>query len=325
MNPYWGKHIGSFFTVLLKRIFLFLTGNLSIQDLATDELQILILLCIAISSSLVGCFLVLRKMTMQANALSHTVLCGILVSHLICNHTTHTLTGYMIASLITALITISLIQLLTRYAQVQEDASIGLVFTTLFALGIVGVSMYGRNMHIGTEIVMGNIDALSLSDCNISLLALFSNLAITLVFFPTMRLLAFDTQFAKSLGVNIAIFELLLIIQTAITTTAAFRAVGALLVLAFFVGPTLTARLFTHKLRTLLILSCLSSVGCSLCGVALARHILSLYNIPLSTSALISTLITCNYLIALPLSKLYKTIKHKELQKIPHTKTRVPA
>jgi manganese/zinc/iron transport system permease protein len=80
-------------------------------------------------------------------------------------------------------------------------------------------------------------------------------------------------------------------VLTAMTCIAAFRAVGVLLVLAFLVGPVLTARLWTNRLKTLIALSCAFGGASTLLGVALSRHFLSVYNMPLSTGGIVVALI----------------------------------
>src|SRR5690348_5384464 len=83
MNPYWGASFSEFILLFFHRMVQWLTGSLSLCDLASDEIQVLTLICIAFSGALLGCFLVLKKMTMLANSLSHTILLGIVGSYLL--------------------------------------------------------------------------------------------------------------------------------------------------------------------------------------------------------------------------------------------------
>ena len=95
-----------------------------------------------------------------------------------------------------------------------------------------------------------------------------------------------------------------LLFLAAATCIGAFRAVGVLLVLAFLVGPYLTARLFCHRLKSLLLLSSLIGIGASLFGVALARHLLSAYDLPLSTGGIVVCAIGLFYLAGVALKKI---------------------
>ncbi|WP_316358771.1 metal ABC transporter permease [Candidatus Neptunichlamydia sp. REUL1] len=292
MNPYTGQSFFGFFGVLFKRVFLALTGDA--HSLASDEVQLLVLIMIALSSALVGTFLVLKKMTMLANSLSHTVLLGIVGAFLITrgegiyNIGVPTL---LIGALITALCTTFSTEFLHKKLRLQEDTSIGLIFTAFFALGVVLVTTLTRNSHLGIEAIMGNVDALHPSDMKQVFYLFLFNTALVFLFFRRLELLAFDSQLGRNMGISLIFFNYLLMFQTAITAIGSFRAVGAFLFLAFLVAPVLTARFFTHRLKPLLFLAGGIGVLAAAFSVALSRHVLSVYHIPLSTSGLAATVL----------------------------------
>lgn len=294
MSPYFGKDFFSFFPLLFSRLFHLATGALSWKDLAPDEIQILVLSLICISSALVGSLLVLKKMTMLANSLSHTILLGIVISTLLFSSGGVLAINFkilMVAALITGLLTTLLTQLFHKVMRLQEDASIGIVFSSLFALGIVLVTLYTRNTHIGVEVVMGNADALHADDLKMALWVALGNAAAVLLFFKEWKLICFDTPLGKSLGFRPGIFNLFLMLLTSATAISAFRAVGVLLFLAFLVGLPLSARLLTSNLRRLLFVAMGLGIGCSLFAVAISRHFLTAYQMPLSTAGLTVTLV----------------------------------
>lgn len=300
-NPYTGQSFFNFFVVLASRLWGFLTGH--VTDLAADEVQILVLAGIAMSAAMVGTFLVLRKMAMLANSLSHTILLGIVLAYLatrdglLDEHVGHlNMKALLVASLIMGVLTTFLTQFLTRTARLQEDASLGLVFTTLFALGIVAVTLLTRSAHIGLEAVMGNADALRPEDCRFVFLILALNLVLILFFFKEYQLTTFDPALAQALGFSTAFFSYLLMAQVAMTAIGAFRAVGVLMFLAFITGPVLTARLLTHRLKAMLAISVGLGSLASLLGVALARHLLSAHDMALSTGGIVVCVITAIYL-----------------------------
>jgi manganese/zinc/iron transport system permease protein len=307
VNPYWGKEFGSFFLLFFQRLVEMITGKISLEELASDEVQIFVLGLVGCASALIGSFLVLRKMVMLANSLSHTILLGIVIAYIILIPVASSalietqgisLQALLIASLLTALLTTLLTQGLTHLMKLQEDASIGLVFTTLFALGVVLVTIFTRNTHIGAEAVMGNADALHIHDLKLIFIIALSDLLLIILLFKEFQLTTFDPGLARSLKVSPTLFSYLLMVMTSATVIGAFRAVGVLLVLAYLVGPVLTARLLTNHLKTMIALSVLIGFVCSLCAVALARHFLSVYHVPLSTSGLVVTLIGFVYLLA---------------------------
>lgn len=301
MSAYWGAGFFEFFVILLSRIGYFLMGDVS--SLAADEIQIGVLSAVAISCGIVGPFLVLKKMSMFANSLSHTILLGIVSAYLFASSlwggAMFDLSTLLIGAAIAAFLTAFFTEGFIRFFRLQEDASVGLVFTTLFALGIVLVTLYTRNVHLGVEAVMGNADALSFSDFRTASFVALSNISIIALFYRQFQIASFDKNFAKTLGISSGFFHFLLLFLAATVCIAAFRSVGVLLVLAFLVGPYLTARLFSNRLSTLLTLSPLFGILASLTGVALSRHLLSVYDLPLSTGGIVVTLIGLFYVVAL--------------------------
>jgi len=197
----------------------------------------------------------------------------------------------LVASLAMGILTVLTTDFFTKVLKLQEDASIGIVFTSFFALGIVLVTILTRSAHIGIEAVMGNVDALHLNDCKNVLWILLLNLALVWLCFKEYQITTFDPALAKALGVSGVFFNYVLMLQVSITTLGAFRAVGVLMVLAFMTGPSLTARLLTQRLQTLLGLSVFLGVIASFVGVALARHLLTVYGLALSTSGIVVCII----------------------------------
>lgn len=306
INPYYKQDFLGFFLTLIQRFAAYCTGNLEVESLVADELQMLVLVGVAISSSIVGTFLVLRKMTMLANSLSHTILLGIVLAYILTHsasdghdHQGIDIKAMMIAAVATGILTTFLTEFLTTVIRLQEDASTGLVFSTMFALGIILISMYTRNAHIGAEVVMGNVDALHIDDLKLVYTVVFLNIVVFTTFFKEFKITSFDTQLAKSLGISTVFFNYLLMVNVSATSIGAFRAVGVLMVLTFIVGPPLVARLLTNRLGKMLFISSAVGITASVAGVALSRHLLSIYYIPLSTAGLVVCVIAAFYVLAL--------------------------
>ncbi len=301
MNPYWGHTFFSFFYVLFGRIWQGLRGQLAWEDLATDEIQILVLLLIAGSSVLVGVFLVLRKMTMLANSLSHTVLLGIVIASISIKQGQRgpNLQLLIFASLISSLLTALTTHWLHKVLRLQKDASIGLVFSTLFAIGIISVTLFLRNAHLGAETIMGNVDALHLKDLLLTFYLFLFNAVVTFALYPRYALMTFDLTLAKSFHIPTTWLNHLLMVQTAATAVGAFRALGAFLFLALLVLPPLTARFFTFRLKPLLFISYLIGALSSIFAVALSRHTLSVHHTPFSTSGLTTLMLALFFFIGI--------------------------
>lgn len=309
LNPYFDQNFFSFFAVFFYRLWLMLTGQIALDQLASDEIQCFALAGLGVASALVGSFLVFRKMTMLANSLSHTILLGIVLAFILGSSQEEMHEGklnlpiLLLASMLISLLTVLTTEFLSKVAKLQEDASIGLVFSAFFALGIVLVNLLTRNAHIGAEVVMGNVDALHHDDLKIVLFIFFLTVATTLIFYRGWMITTFDPGFARILGFSTAFYNYFLMILVSLTVVAAFRAVGVLMVLTFITAPPLMARLYCIRFSKLLLLACFLAILFSLVGVALARHILSVQGIALSTAGVVVTLMGTSYLIAAFISR----------------------
>jgi len=306
-NPYSQLTFFEVIWTFLIRMGQLLFGGIALEELATDEVQILVLIFVASTAALVGTFLILRKMTMLANALSHTILLGIVIAFYLFSpsgyeHARHTginIQMMLFASILMGLVTAFLTDFLTKVLRLQEDASIGIVFSSLFALGIVLVTALTKNTHIGIEVVMGNVDALHADDLKLTALIFVLNLFVILLLFKEYTITTFDPPLANALGISTLFFDYLLMIQVSGTVVGAFRAVGVIMVLALITGPPLTARLLTHRLKGVILLAMGIGSLASLCGVALSRHLLTTLGVSLTTGGLVVCMIILFYLLAL--------------------------
>lgn len=302
-NPYSGVSFFEFFWILMQRI-----CTLS-YPLASDEIQLAVLACSALACGIIGPFLVLKKMSMFANSLSHTSLLGIALVFILFSQ--WGLGALLIGALLSALLTAGLTSGLIRAFRLQEDASIGLVFTSLFALGVILVSVYARNSHLSSEAVTGNCDALRIQDLKLTGGVALFNLTIIVLFYRRLLFMAFDEPFSNSVGLSSVVWRSVLFFTTALTCVGAFRAVGVLVVLALLTGPYLTARLFCHKLHQLLVWTPALGILACVIGVALSRAILSSGQLALSTSGLVSAVIGLQFILAVGVKKALQS-KSKE-------------
>ena len=288
MNPYIHTPFFEFFALFFSRLFQLITFQLE-GALASDEIQIFSLCLIAILGAVLGALLVFKKMTMLANALSHTILLGIVLAFLLMGGVFY-LPGFVIASVLTGILTTFFVQVLTERFKLHEDAAIGYVFTTLFAMGIMLVTLYTKSVHLGLESIMGNLDALHKDDLSYLFWLCLINVSITIAFFKEFKLISFDSVYSKSLGINTGFFNYLLMTQVAFFCIGAFRAVGVILVLSFLVSPVLIAKKAKSLGRVMLFASL---IGClvAIVSVALSRHLLVYYDLPVSTAGLTVSLL----------------------------------
>jgi len=306
-NPYYDSNFLSFLATFFSRFFLMISGQLSLGELASDEIQIIVLGGVSLSGAIVGSFLVLRKMAMLANSISHAILVGIVIAFMLTrafmvggdpHHQFINIQVMLLAALMMGIFTSLMTEFLTKTIGLQEDASMGLVFTSFFAIGIILVTVLTRNAHIGAEVVMGNVDALHVDDCVLVLYIFLLNLALLLLFFKEYQITTFDPSYASALGISSNMFNYLLMVQASLTIVSAFRAVGVLMVLTFFTGPPLAARLITHDLKRMIALAMAIGSLASVCGVAISRHLLSVHGVALSTSGVVVATIVVFFICA---------------------------
>lgn len=315
MNPYTGTNFFTFFTTLIGRLFSFS------HPLYPDEIQLLVLVGVSLSCALVGVWLTLRRMAMLANALSHTILLGIAIAFLLWRQFEGLEASFQMplpylfgAAILTGVVTTLLTTLLHKQGGVQEEASIGIVFTTLFALGILLINLTARNAHIGIEAVMGNVDALSFDDVKIALPIMGLNILILTLFHKELLLSTFDSSYAKALGYSGHFITYGLMTLISLTIVSAFRSVGVIMVLALLTIPPTIARLITHSLKKMVLLSALVGLLISLFSVALSRHLLTEFGLPLSTGGLLVALLSC----AFALTCLYRLTARQKKKRSPH-------
>ena len=309
MNPYYNQNFFSFFKVLFGRLGSILSGDV----LQSDEIQIIVLALVALSGAIIGAFLVLKRMTMIANSLSHTLLIGIAFVFWISFHygSEVSMTALMIASLVMAFITVGLTRFLINVLNLKEDAATGLVFTSLFSLGIIFVTLLTRSGHVGMESVVGNVDALVQADIQPVLIVAFLNVAIFTFLFKEFKLTSFDPLYARFLGFSPLFFDSVILALTALTLISSFRAVGVIMVLCFLTAPVLSARFFFKRLYSLILYAGFIGVATSIVAVALSRHLLSENNLAVSTSGLTVLLLALVFLIHSQWFLFYRSIRRK--------------
>ncbi|RFA35590.1 iron ABC transporter [Virgibacillus dokdonensis] len=220
---------------------------------------------VGLTCGITGALLVLRKMAMIADAISHTVLLGIVGAFFV----TQSLSGIpmLIGAGIVGILTAVFVEML-HSSGVQSDAAIGIVFTSLFALGVVLISFIGDQVHLDVQhALMGEIafvpwNTLTINGVSYGPTAVWMlgavlavNLILITLFYKEIKMSTFDPQFATLIGVPVMIIHYLLMTMVSLSTVASFDSVGAILVVAMLIVPGATAYLLTDRFFVLLILS----------------------------------------------------------------------
>ena len=258
----------------------------------------------AVSCALLGAFLVLRKMTMVGDAISHAVLPGIAVAYWL-SQSRASLWMFLGAAAVGVLATI-IIELLRKKLKVQSDASIGMTFTTLFALGVILITFWSDSVDLDQECVLyGEIayvpfNTWSFGGLNMGPIALWSSgllllavLAYTFIGFKGLKMSSFNEDYAAVLGIGVAAWNLSLMAMVSFATVVSFESVGAILVVALLVVPAATAYLLVEKLHLLLIGAGSIALLAALGGYALSRWM------DTSIAGTVATLLGVQFLIVL--------------------------
>ena len=250
---------------------------------AQFEIQLIASL-VAVACALLGVFLVLRRMAMMSDAISHTVLLGIVIAFLITKTITSPL--LLVGAALMGVITVSLVELINRTRLVREDAAIGLVFPAIFSIAVIMISRLAGDVHLDTDaVLLGELafapfNRVRLFGLDIGPEALYTtggilliNLIFIVLFYKELKLATFDPALAAALGFLPAVIHYVLMALVSLTAVGAFDAVGSVLVVAFMIAPPASAYLLTDRLSRMLTFSALIGIFSAISGYWLA-HVL---------------------------------------------------
>ncbi|MCH2200388.1 MAG: metal ABC transporter permease [Fuerstiella sp.] len=232
----------------------------------------------ATSCALVGCILLLRRMSLLGDALSHSVLAGVAFVYLLTGgiEPLPMFLGALLAGVITAVAT----QIIHRTGSVPEDSSIGIVFTSLFAFGVVVVSQ-AKGVHLDLDCVLfGNLAFAGMNfvptmgwllpeATRTVVPALLITTIVFVLCWKELRLTSFDVTLAATLGFSVPVMHYLMTTVVALVTVSAMEVVG-LLVVALLTVPACIARMLTDRMERMLLIAVLSGVSCTTFGYFLA-------------------------------------------------------
>ncbi|AZQ43011.1 metal ABC transporter permease [Nonlabens ponticola] len=236
----------------------------------------------AIACAIPGVFLVLRKMALISDAISHSILPGIVIGFMI----TQDLASpwLILLAAFSGIITVVLVELIQKTGLVKEDTAIGLVFPALFSIGVILIAQNANDVHLDVDaVLLGELafapfDRLIINGADVgpkSLWIISGILVLTLVlllaFYKELKISTFDIGLSSALGFSPVILHYGLMSVASVTTVAAFDAVGAILVVALMITPAAASYLLTTDLKKMLVLSVLFGVISAIGGYWAAR------------------------------------------------------
>ena len=237
---------------------------------------------VAAACALPGVFLVLRRLALISDAISHAILLGIVLAFFVVEDLTSPL--LIVGAALTGLLTVVLVELLERTRLVREDAAIGLVFPVLFSVGVILIARFADDVHLDVDaVLLGELafapfDRLSAAGWDLGPQGLWVmgtilvlNVVLIALFYKELKLASFDTGLAVALGFSPAVVHYGLMSMVSVTAVGAFDAVGSILVVALMIAPPATAYLLTDRLGVMLVLSAAIGVASAVAGYWLAH------------------------------------------------------
>jgi len=231
----------------------------------------------AAACAIPGVFLVLRRMALMSDAISHAILLGIVLAFFATENIASPL--LILAAAATGVLTVSLVELLNRTGRVREDAAIGLVFPALFSAGVILIARFAGNVHLDVDAVL--LGELAFAPFNrwvvggtdlgprilwVMAGVLLLNLLFVAAFFKELKLTTFDAALAGALGFAPGLLHYAFMTLVSITAVGAFDAVGSILVVALMIAPPSAAYLLTDRLPRMIGLSVTIGVASAIAG-----------------------------------------------------------
>ena len=244
---------------------------------------LLIAIAVSIACAIPGVFLVLRRMSMMADAITHTVFLGIVLAFFVTEDLNSPL--LLVGATLVGVGTVWLTEMIHNTGLVNEDASIGIIFPLLFSIAIILVSLYSDRWIVnGTD--LGPVSLW------ISLGVALINLVLVMLFYKELQLSTFDPLLAGLFGFMPALIHYVLMTMVSLTVVASFQAVGAILVIGLMIGPAVIAYLWTDSVKAMLISSIIIGIICAVIGTEVA------FTLDVSIAGTIATTIGLALLIA---------------------------
>lgn len=245
-----------------------------------DFPALLIVLLASMQCAILGSFLVLKKQAVMIDAVSHSVLPGIVMGVVLSGSLF--MPYIMGGALLTALLAVLLVHALQHFVRIEQGAAIGMVFTVFFASGVILLeTQMGSRIHLDTQHVLyGALELVfwaepfdfSSMPVQIKTLGIMFAAIVSLIIllYKELKLSIFDPEYARATGLRPFFYNTLIITLCALVAVSCFEATGSILVIALFVCPAACARLLTNKMHMQLFVSAAIALLCSIIGYSVS-------------------------------------------------------
>ena len=210
----------------------------------------------AISCSVIGCFIILRRMAFLGDALSHAMLAGVtagyLVMKLFFGEKAHA-PAMLFGSLLAAIVTVGMIGFISRSSRIKEDTAIGIMYTGIFAFGGALASLFSEHIHIDLlHFVVGQVLVIQDADLWVAVIVASIVLSVVLLFFRQLQLTTFDPIMAASIGIPVVAIDYLLTVCTSLVVVSGVNMLGVILIVGLLITPAGTAYMLCDRLSRML-------------------------------------------------------------------------
>lgn len=226
---------------------------------------ILVSSAVGLTCALLSCFLILKAWSLLGDAISHAVLPGVVLAYIIG-------IPFSVGALVFALLAVGIIGVIKRNTKIKEDAVMGIVFTTLFALGLILISRTTSDVDLA-HVLFGYVLGISNGEATYTIAAAAAVSVLILAFRRTLLLFCFDQMHAQSIGIPVQFVHYGLLVLLAVTITSSLQTVGIILVIAMLITPGSTAFLLTKRFPPMLLIACITSVISSIVGAYLSYYL----------------------------------------------------
>lgn len=202
---------------------------------------------IGIVAGAIGCFIILRGMSLMGDAISHAVLPGVALSFILG-------INFFIGAIVFGILASVLITYISEHSTIKSDTAIGITFSSFLALGVILIGVANSSTDL-FHILFGNVLAVQDSDKWITLAIAALVIVLILVFFRPLLITSFDPNMAKAFGMNVEAYHYLLMLLLTLVSVTAMQSVGTILIVAMLITPAATAYLYTKRLKQMIIMS----------------------------------------------------------------------
>lgn len=229
---------------------------------------------VSTTCGVIGCFMILRRMSFLGDALAHSMLAGVTSGYLLMKlafGVEVSVAGMLVGSLLAGLFTAGMIHLVSKFSRIKEDTAIGAMYTGVFALGGLLASFFSRHIHIDLlHFMTGNVLAVEIIDLWMMAGVAIVVLAVVVLFYRWFLVISFDPVMAISIGIPVALADWALTACTSLVVVSGVSIVGVILVVGLLITPAATARLVTDRLPTMLVASALFGLSSFFLGYQFA-------------------------------------------------------